>query len=480
MANDNDKKKTEKVPKPKGKDKDDSKQLTRRAGPQSGQHNSSARDASVGGVMEIRPRNSLALTTSRNAIGQQQVGLTDGRTGQLAVNEMCVTTGFGGKTELGFSTDSRAGAYEVVDAITSAQKPGEIVVGHLALTNVKDFIDKNFKRKRLVLDYDEDAELEARRSARRARDAAIRQLANQRESGQGSGQDQGRTDDNSQRRIRCVGCKSDKHTLAECLKAGADGYMRGCPFCDTMDHSAGNCPHPAFKNDKLLRVRHFVYYRRNMPSFLNTKAWYPLIKANVPQRELSGHSRFPWTPEFTKSMAGRIGQIQSEVDVKGLDKAYLPVDPSVKGWSAAVAYHQSLEKDEKEKALAEARAKVTPLSDVQKAAAAFLGSSLVPDTEPTVPEEEDVDMAGNAQVASPPLPKEQSAAPEDVSEYLAHAKKQHDASQCRPWDDISSDGNSDDDDDDEEDYALKKLKQGQARLEAAKKTIRAKSHASVL
>ncbi|KAF5708022.1 hypothetical protein FMUND_10795 [Fusarium mundagurra] len=478
MANDNDKKKSQNVPKLKAKDKDDDKQLTRRAGPQSGQHNSPARDARFGSVMEIRPRSSLAFTTSQNVIGQQPIGLTDGRTGQLALNGVCVTTGFEGNTKYSFSAATANGAHEAFDAIVSelepALKPGDFLTCEISLTNVQDWLDKNAKRKRPTTDYDDEEDTAARRSARRTREAALWQQAVQRESGQGSGQDQGQTDEDSQRRHLCVGCKSEKHTLAECLKAGADGYMKGCPLCNTMEHNAGNCPHPALKNNKLLSIRYFINNRRNMPSFLNIEAWYPLVNKNIHHSDLRQDFQFPWTPEFTKSIAGCIDDLQRKVEEKGLGEAKLPVDPSVNGWPNVVAYHQSLERDEKERAM------------VEKAAAAFMASSLVPDTEPTVPDEEDIDMAGNAQVASPPLPTEQSAAapgpvpPEE--EYLAHAMEHHDASQRRPWDDSSSDGDSDDDDDDDddddEDMTLRNLKKSHAKLQAAKMAIRAQRRTS--
>ncbi|SCO18194.1 uncharacterized protein FFM5_11773 [Fusarium fujikuroi] len=490
MADDNNKnKKTQNDPKNKGKGKDDDKQLARRAGSQSGQHNSSTTKPRNDSVMRIRPRNALRFATSQDAIGQKHLALTDGLTGRFVENEMAVSTDFVGKTTIGFSANTPSGAHEAVDAIAQVQKEDEVIVGALTLTSKADFMAKNCKRKRLTLDRDEEAEFEARTAARQARRAAFLQHGDQQSSGQASGQDQGSPDDHSEERIRCVGCKSDKHTLAVCLKAGADGYMKGCPFCNTMDHSAGNCPHPALKDNKLLRLRHFVYDRRNMPSFLNVKAWYPLVRKHAQSKE--AYHRYPWTPEFTKSIAGRINEIQRRVDKNGPGGAKLPVDPSVKGWPAVLAYHEGLERQEKEKALAEARSKVAPLSELQKAAAAFLNASLVPETRVDEPEKvnKDVDMADNGQVVTAPETEEPSAtttavedepspepSPEPESEYLALAKEQHDASQLQPWDEVDSD----DDDDDEEEFARQKLILREAQAEATKRGIRAKSYTTEL
>ncbi|KAG5802239.1 hypothetical protein H9Q74_013103 [Fusarium xylarioides] len=98
-----------------------------------------------------------------------------------------------------------------------------------------------------------------------------------------------------------------------------------------------------------------------MPSFLKIKAWYALANNNVPHRDLRQDSQFPWTPEFTKSIVGCIDDLQRKVEEQGLGEVKLPVDPS------------------KEKALAEARAKVTPLTPAQKALAAMMSMSDEPD-----------------------------------------------------------------------------------------------------
>ncbi|KAF5983115.1 hypothetical protein FBULB1_3904 [Fusarium bulbicola] len=438
MANNNNNKnnKTQNVPKDKGKGKDDDKQLARRAGPQSGQHNSPAQNNTIGNLMKVRSRNSLAFETTEDALGQKQLSLMNMGTNQVARNEMAAVSGYGHNTTIAFAADKPAGVAEVANAMGSTLLP----------------------------------------------DAGLPQQPNQQPSGESSGQDQGRDFSNSERRQLCVGCKSDRHVLAKCIKAGADGYMKGCPFCDTMEHGAGNCPHPALKDDKKLKVHESVFKRRNMPSFLNLKAWYPLVKANTERKDLAVHSRFPWTPEFTKSNAGRIDQLQRKID-EGHGK-YL-VDPKVKGWAAVVAYHRSLETAEKEKTLAQARAKVAPLSDTQKAVAALLSASLVPETRPEEPEQviRDVAMAGNEQVGSSPPPEEQSTTapkpssePTPESEYLALAKQQHDASQPRPWEEDSSDDN-DDDDDEDINIALSRLRKREAELEATNAANRAKSYA---
>ncbi|KAI7760698.1 hypothetical protein LZL87_007910 [Fusarium oxysporum] len=512
MTNNDDKKKqTQNDPENKGKGKSDDKQSTSGAGSQSGQHNSSAQGVNIGDFMNITPRNSLTLSTAEDAIGQLDIGGVNRHIGQLAMNKMCVST-CDGESTITFTSDDRAALSEVMDVVEQVRKPGQMVSGFITTTDIKTFMDKNAKRKVIALDDEDEERIEADRAIKRARVALLQQQKNQQSSGQqeirpqtqGDSQDQGRPLDKPQRQLFCVGCKYNKHRLNRCLKAGADGYMKGCPYCNTLKHSANNCRHPNLLKDKGKRIRQFVYNRRNMPSFLNFKNWFPLVNANV---DPGDDEHFPWTPEFTKSNAARIEQWQDTLDSKGFGAAKLPVDPSVNGWSAVVAHSQSIARDEKEKTLAEARAKVNHFSDAQKAVAKMLCSSLLPDLQVTGPEQikEDVEMAGNAPVDSPPLTEEQSAAASQVkgesdvtpvpeqepvtaeneSDLFAIAKEQHDVSHGRRWngDDEDEEQESDSDsdsDDDEGDRALKLLQKREAETEVTKMAIRSKSHASEL
>ncbi|KAF5573053.1 hypothetical protein FPCIR_14103 [Fusarium pseudocircinatum] len=468
----------------------DSEQSGARPGPQIGQPNLPAQGARNGGLIIATPQNRLGLSAAEGAIGQLGGGIINLSTDDLARSgiHMTMTTPVG-EYRITFNSGEGTTLSQVIDAAYSVGGPGQVLSGHITMINVKDWLDKNAKRKRLPLDDEDDEdeeEVQVRRSARRTREAALFKLADQRDSGQGSGQDQGRTDDNSQRWMFCVGCKSNKHTLAVCLKAGADGFMKGCPFCDTMGHGAGSCPHQALKDNKKLKVYHFVFKRRNMPSFLNIKAWYPLVDKNIAPHDLAADSRFPWTPEFTNSNAGRIDELQRKVDEKGLVGAKLPVDPTVKGWSAVVAYCESLKREDQEKALAKARAKVKPSLDAQKALAAMMNMSDEPDASWLVAElgcqpgfEPAPAEVQDERGASPVLEKEPVDATKDESGVSALAKKQQVQSRFRPSDRNSGyveyEADSDDDLDNEE-LVRKYMKRERAkRIEMA---IRANNQAS--
>ncbi|KAG5747459.1 hypothetical protein H9Q72_009339 [Fusarium xylarioides] len=116
MANDDNTKKTQKDPENKDRDKDGHKPL-------------------------ISDHNPLAFEGSQDIIGQQQSGLVGRRTGQLALNEMCVTTGFKDKTKYSFSASTLDGAHEALDAIVSALKsalkPGDCLTCFITSINWK-------------------------------------------------------------------------------------------------------------------------------------------------------------------------------------------------------------------------------------------------------------------------------------------------------------------------------------------------------
>ncbi|KAH7254263.1 uncharacterized protein BKA55DRAFT_567298 [Fusarium redolens] len=515
MANKDDKKKqTQNDPKNKGKGKGFDKELTSRAGSQSGQHSSSAQGAKNGSgtvskLLKVVPRNTLTLGSSESKIGELGVGTVNQHTGALAKNQICLST-VNDNTAIVFNGDNESCLSQVADIASQVRKEGQSVSGFLMMTDEKTFFEPGAKRKFLALDDMGDEKLEAAWARKQAKALPTTGQGDQQSSGRGQadnrpkpkgdGQDQGRPYNKRQRRLFCVGCESDKHCLDTCLKAGDNGLMKGCPLCNTLDHQASNCRSGLLKVKKD-RVYQFVFKRRNMPSFLNFKSWFELVSANVRPTD---RECFPWTPEFTKSNAAHIEQLQNQLDTHGFRVTKLPVDPKLMGWTAVQAHYRSLVGEGKEKALAEARSKVTPLSDEQKAMAWMLRPNTKFPTGLYRDEQvnEDVEMGDNAQAENAPQAEEQSAAAAQVegesgvtpvleqepvaangeSEILAQAKEEQELSHRRPWDEDSEEEDEEveiegDDDDDEDGMARRKILQKKAESE---RIARAKSSASEL
>ncbi|RKL31949.1 hypothetical protein BFJ70_g9271 [Fusarium oxysporum] len=168
-------------------------------------------------------------------------------------------------------------------------------------------------------------------------------MADREPQSQGGGQEQDGPPNKRLKRVQCVGCGSDKHRLSDCLKAGDDGLMKGCPHCNTISNNASNCRAVKTDSDRFVW---FVQKRSNMPSFLDFNTWHRLASA---EGGLTAQDRFPWTAEFAKFIADHIEQFQNDLDTLSLGGEFvLPEDPRLLGWRAVEAYHKRrAEEDQK-------------------------------------------------------------------------------------------------------------------------------------
>ncbi|KAF5721676.1 hypothetical protein FGLOB1_125 [Fusarium globosum] len=129
---------------------------------------------------------------------------------------------------------------------------------------------------------------------------------------------------------KCAGCGSPSHRLNICMKAGLlDGLIKGCPWCNTLEHSLANCPET--KHDLAMQLE-VIQMRANMPSFQPTQDWVDIIRVAV----ANGHkppNGFPWTPQFTKTLRGSLSLYQRGLDRVGFNnRKGLPIDPDTKDW----------------------------------------------------------------------------------------------------------------------------------------------------
>ncbi|RBQ69723.1 hypothetical protein FVER14953_07640 [Fusarium verticillioides] len=77
----------------------------------------------------------------------------------------------------------------------------------------------------------------------------------------------------------CAGCGSSSHRLNICMKAGSvTGLMKGCPWCNTLNHSLTNCPDT--KHDRAMQLE-LIQMRSNMPFFQPTQNWVDVVRAAV-------------------------------------------------------------------------------------------------------------------------------------------------------------------------------------------------------
>ncbi|KAF5588160.1 hypothetical protein FPANT_6692 [Fusarium pseudoanthophilum] len=128
----------------------------------------------------------------------------------------------------------------------------------------------------------------------------------------------------------CAGCGSSSHRLNICMKAGSvTGLMKGCPWCNTLNHSLSRCPD--IQRDLPMQLE-LIQMRSNMPFFVPTKNWVDVVRAAVADGHKPPNS-FPWTPGFTKKMYKAVESFQRDLDKVGFNRRVeLPIDPSTKDW----------------------------------------------------------------------------------------------------------------------------------------------------
>ncbi|KAF5553509.1 hypothetical protein FNAPI_6741 [Fusarium napiforme] len=129
---------------------------------------------------------------------------------------------------------------------------------------------------------------------------------------------------------RCAGCGSSSHRLNLCLKASpSSGLMKGCPWCNTLEHILHRCPR---KDIDLNKKLHMIQMRANMPWFEQPEKWVAIIHIAVEEGR-KPPNEFPWTPAFAKKMCNAVKPFQEDLDNVGLNNSIgLPIDPATKDW----------------------------------------------------------------------------------------------------------------------------------------------------
>ncbi|KAF5247258.1 hypothetical protein FANTH_6515 [Fusarium anthophilum] len=178
------------------------------------------------------------------------------------------------------------------------------------------------------------------------------------------------------------------------------------------------------------------------------------------------------------------GEENKTAEEKGPKGAKLPMDPTVKGWPTVVAYCEGLKRDDQEKALAEARAKVT---EAQKALAAMMSHTEEPESSWSAAKEgsEDTDMAGNTPVEPAPEDHRGVTSVPEAEEASAKAalfaleKEEKEKANRQSWsEEVEDEDEGVDSDDDLEDDDLVRKRHKEKKAGLARRAIRAKIQAT--
>ncbi|KAF7955550.1 hypothetical protein EAE96_004476 [Botrytis aclada] len=116
--------------------------------------------------------------------------------------------------------------------------------------------------------------------------------------------------------LRCVRCRSNAHLLKDCVDCNEEGYMEGCPKCNTLDHQLFECP-IEFK-----RQEEYHYTRqcqRNRPPWRMRKDHRDIRKL-YNGLDVSEPDEIPWTAEFLKRNA------RKDIPRHQIDPAWMDYD----------------------------------------------------------------------------------------------------------------------------------------------------------
>lgn len=99
----------------------------------------------------------------------------------------------------------------------------------------------------------------------------------------------------------CGNCNTPGHTLENCIKQELDGFVHGCPRCNTREHNFDKCTYTGHKDLYFL-----VQLRNGLPPIVRKKtiAIYP---ASTAQTTVHGPLSFP------KSISTAIGTMNTKV-----------------------------------------------------------------------------------------------------------------------------------------------------------------------
>ncbi|KPM34775.1 hypothetical protein AK830_g11795 [Neonectria ditissima] len=129
----------------------------------------------------------------------------------------------------------------------------------------------------------------------------------------------------------CAGCGQ----LIGCLSARDNGFMPGCPRCNTIRHDVKRCE--AIQDMGMInKIDLLLVKRANMPPFNGDEPWFRLFKKFHRSNQDQGvPMRFPWSRQFAKSKLQDVGSLQAELD-NHHDQSRLLVDPATKDWQSVI------------------------------------------------------------------------------------------------------------------------------------------------
>ncbi|KAF4440370.1 Cadherin prodomain like-protein [Fusarium austroafricanum] len=118
-------------------------------------------------------------------------------------------------------------------------------------------------------------------------------------------------------KVVCGNCGNPQHLLQDCMQAGPDGFVYGCPIHNTQEHNFDDCSEVKAMLLKE-RAKYIIHGRINMPPISAKGTWDDLaswLRECEPNYSFKG---FPWTPSYARVWSSTKADLYATVGPHGL------------------------------------------------------------------------------------------------------------------------------------------------------------------
>lgn len=125
----------------------------------------------------------------------------------------------------------------------------------------------------------------------------------------------------------CGNCLTPGHKVRNCVHPADDGFIHGCPVCNTADHESADGCHVPWPKQLEKKLSWAIERRAHRPTLAGFANWVDLFIEAKEKGDVALPQNFPWTPRFCKSLMGHQTQPWTDFDYAKNNWSDLPKDP---------------------------------------------------------------------------------------------------------------------------------------------------------
>lgn len=125
----------------------------------------------------------------------------------------------------------------------------------------------------------------------------------------------------------CGNCSQPGHGVRDCVEPGDDGFVHGCPVCNSGDHDSPEGCKQFWPTRLGGKLRWAINNRVNRPTLAAFSDWLSLFVEAKTVRLIPLPEKFPWSPAFALELAEDGSEPWVKFDYAMNDDKELPADP---------------------------------------------------------------------------------------------------------------------------------------------------------